>query len=181
MPQVSRRLIHTRSIRAEAYLREDQRWDLVASIQDLKQKDFPIESGNQPGGTPYHDMQLTVTIDMAMQIVDVQAVTRVAPHMGACDTFPEVYRRLIGLNLLHGFRAAVRERVGGTEGCTHLTELTSVLPTVAIQAFAGERRRLGREDGSKPPQLDRCRALRTDGPIVAQLFPRWYRDKGETQ
>ncbi|SPE34161.1 conserved hypothetical protein [Burkholderiales bacterium] len=181
MPQTDRRLIHTRSIHAQAYLREDRLWDLVATIQDIKPKDFPVESGNQPAGAPYHDMQLTVTIDMAMQIVDVQAQTRAAPYMGTCDAFPEVYRRLIGLNLLQGFRAAVRERVGGTQGCTHVTELTSVLPTVAIQAFAGEMRRTWREDGSMPPQLDRCHALRADGPVVAEHYPRWYRGKGETK
>ena len=27
----------------------------------------------------------------------------------------------------------------------------------------------------KPFQLDRCHALRTDGPTVAQFYPRWYR------
>jgi len=182
MTQTNRRLIHTRSIHAEAYLREDKLWDLVATIQDVKQKDFPVESGNQPAGAPYHDMQLTVTIDMAMQIVDVQALTRTAPYMGTCDAFPEAYRTLIGLNLLQGFRAAVRERLGGTQGCTHITELTSVLPTVALQAFAGEMRRLHLGDASTPPpQLDRCRALRTDGPLVATHYPRWYRGKGETK
>jgi len=179
MSQPDRRLVHTRSIRAYAYARADKLWDLVAIVQDVKQNDFPLEVGVRPAGTPYHDMQLTVTIDGAMQILDVQAVTRASPYPGACDVFADVYRKLIGLNLLKGFHQQVRERVGGTEGCTHLTELASILPTLAVQAFAGELHPPVRQSDCKPLQLDRCRALRTDGPFVATHYPRWYRAKGD--
>lgn len=181
MSQTDRRLVHTRLIRGYAYAREDQLWDLVACLQDVKQKDLPLENGIRPAGTPYHDMELTVTIDATMHILDVQARTLAAPYAGACDTFPEVYRQLIGLNLMKGFREQVRDRVGGTQGCTHLTELAFVLPTLAIQAFAGELQAIGRESQSKPLQLDRCRALRADGPFVAAHYPRWYQSQGETE
>jgi len=29
--------------------------------------------------------------------------------------------RLVGLNLMKGFRQAVKERLGGVQGCTHIT------------------------------------------------------------
>ena len=61
----------------------------------------------------------------------------------------------------------------------HLTEMAQVLPTAAMQALAGEV--FGTRDAAsidtgtdKPLQLDRCHALRTDGPAVAQYYPRWY-------
>lgn len=181
MTQTNRRLVHTRSIRVEAYLRDDQLWDLVASLEDVRQRDSLLESGIRRAGDPFHDMQLTVTIGASMQILDVQASTRAAPFMGNCDSFPEVYRQLIGLNLLQGFRAAVLERVGGNQGCTHITELAAVLPTAAIQAFAGAGHRPAHDETAMPRQLDRCRALRLDGPVVAKLYPRWYRDKGEQE
>ena len=90
-------------------------------------------------------------------------------------------RRLAGLNLLHGFRRAVNERLGGVLGCTHLTELTQVLPTAVIQAFAGEviDTRGQAESSEKPFQLDRCHALRADGPAVRTYYPRWYRAAAE--
>jgi hypothetical protein len=31
------------------------------------------------------------------------------------------------------------------------------------------------DDGAKPFQLDRCRALDTRGPAVKRYYPRWYR------
>jgi hypothetical protein len=71
----------------------------------------------------------------------------------------------------------MKERLAGTNGCTHLTELAQVLPTAAIQAFAGDvldtREGGGSEQTVKPFQLDRCHALRSDGPAVAQFYPRW--------
>ena len=33
------------------------------------------------------------------------------------------------------------------------------------------------EAGRRPFQLDRCRALRVDGPAVAKYYPRWYTGK----
>jgi len=62
MTQTNRHLVHTRSIRVEAFLRDDQLWDLVASVQDVRQRDSLLESGIRRAGDPFHDMQLTVPI-----------------------------------------------------------------------------------------------------------------------
>ena len=69
-------------------------------------------------------------------------------------------------------------------GCTHVTELATVLPTAAVQAFAGEvfktrdAAHAGHEKDEKMPwQLDRCHALRLDGPAVAKFYPRWHQPK----
>jgi len=175
MTEMTRRLVHTRSIRVDAYLRHDALWDLVAAIQDIKQRDFPLDGRVTQAGEPVHDMELTVTINPFLQIVAARARTLAAPYMGDCDAFAGAYEKLVGLNLVHGFRAAVRERLGGTKGCTHLTELCSVLPTAAIQAFAGEVLRVDADGAIMPMQLDRCHALRRDGPVVARLYPRWQR------
>ena len=75
------------------------------------------------------------------------------------------------------FRKQLRERLGGVLGCTHITELAQVLPTAVVQAFAGEviDTRGNAEGASQPFQIDRCHALRSDGPVVQQFYPRWYR------
>ena len=120
-----------------------------------------------------------------------EAVSLRVPYPGHCEAIAPDYRQLVGLNLMRNFRRDVRERLGGIAGCTHITEMTNVLPTAAIQAFAGEvvrtrdaspddpaPRRSGRPEGQKPFQLDRCHALRSDGPAVAEFYPRWYRADG---
>jgi hypothetical protein len=185
---VHRRHVHTRAIRVDAYARDDGLWDLEATLVDTKSRDFPLATGIRKAGAPVHDMHLTLTIDTRLNVVDARARSDATPYPGHCETVADDYRRLIGLNLLKDFRRHVRERLGGTLGCSHLTELANVLPTAAIQAFAGEvfkPRDTAHEDhahaSDKPWQLDRCHALKSDGPAVARYYPRWYRPKHETQ
>ncbi len=125
-----------------------------------------------------HDLLLRLTIDTQLNIVAAEAVSDAVPYPGYCDNIGPAYKKLVGLNLLKGFRDGVRQRLSGIQGCTHLTELAQVLPTAAIQAFAGDV--IDTRDGAsadeqshKPFQLDRCHALRSDGAAVAQYYPRW--------
>lgn len=178
-PPTSRRALkHTRAIQVEAYARDDGLWDVDAHISDIKTRDTTLASGIRPAGAPLHDLWLRLTIDIEMNIVEAEAVSDAVPYPGYCDTIGPAYKKLVGLNLMKGFREAVRERLSGIRGCTHLTELVRVLPTATIQAFAGDV--LDTRDGAsddqqsqKPFQLDRCHALRTDGAAVAQYYPRW--------
>jgi hypothetical protein len=185
-----RRFVHTRSIRVDAYARADGLWDLEAVLVDTKGRDFPLATGIRAAGDPVHEMHLTITIDTRLNVVDAQARSAWVPYPGHCETIGPDYRRLIGLNLRHEFRRHVRERLGGTLGCTHMTELATVLPTAAIQAFAGEVFKTRDEataqhagttaqdanaEQRKPWQLDRCHALRTDAPAVERYYPLWYR------
>jgi hypothetical protein len=180
----SRRLVHTRAIRVDAFARSDGLWDIEAELVDTKGGDFQLATGVRKAGDPVHDMRLRVTIDTHLNIVDASAESPWVPYPGHCDQIGPDYRKLVGLNLTQDFRRHVRERLGGVLGCTHITELAGLLPTAAIQAFAGEV--IKTQDASqpvhdevaaqrKPFQLDRCHALRSDGPAVAQFYPRWYR------
>ncbi len=175
----NRRHVHTRSITVEAYARDDGLWDLEAVLTDTKTRDFKLATGIRPAGAPVHDMLLTVTIDTQLNVIAAEAHSRSVPYPEHCGAIAPDYSKLVGLNLLQNFRKLALARLGGIKGCTHLTELATVLPTAAIQAFAGEVFRShesAREsDESKPWQLDRCHALRTDGPAVAQFYPRWHR------
>ncbi len=181
-PAVSPRTpMHTRTVRVEAYRRDDGKWDLDAELVDVKPHDTPLQSGVRRANEPMHTMRLRVTIDDDLAIVDAIAVSDDVPYPGYCETIVGDYRGLVGLNLARGFRAALRERLGDRDGCTHLTELAQSLPTAAIQAFAGDARRQremheqaeGR--GPRPFQIDRCHALRSDGEAVRRYYPAWFR------
>ncbi|MEP6607800.1 MAG: DUF2889 domain-containing protein [Burkholderiaceae bacterium] len=175
----TRRHVHTRSIKVDAYAREDGLWDLEAVLTDTKARDFVLATGLRPAGEPVHDMLLTVTIDAQFNVLAAEVNSRAVPYPQHCGTIAPEYSKLIGLNLLQNFRKSAAARLGGVKGCTHLTELSGVLPTVAIQAFAGEVFRSHETPSdageARPAQLDRCHALRLDGPAVAQFYPRWYR------
>lgn len=137
-PPVSRQLRHRRAICAEAYEREDGLWDIEARLTDEKPRDVALASGVRPNGLPIHELWLRITIDRKLNVVDAEASSDWVPYPGICQTATPAYRALIGLNLFNNFRRDANRLLGGTAGCTHLTELCAVMPTAAIQAFAGD-------------------------------------------
>lgn len=171
---VTREALHTRSITIQAYRRADGLMDIEARLTDTKAHDFALASGLRPAGEAVHDMWVCITINRAYDILEAVSQTDGMPYAGQCDRINPAYGALVGLNLKRGFRKAVLERFGEVRGCTHLTELIGLLPTAAIQAYAGERRENSNHSG-KPFQLDRCHALDTRGPAVAQYYPKWFR------
>jgi hypothetical protein len=172
-----RQLKHRRSIDVQVYARGNGLWEVDARITDVRTRDTPMPSGMLPAGAPIHDMLLRLVIDEQFNVLEAGAQTAAMPYPGECDAYGDRYARLVGLNLMRGFRRDVKERLGGVQACTHLTELTQVLPTAVVQAFAGEviDTRGSADDSAQPFQLDRCHALRVDGPAVKTYYPRWYR------
>ncbi len=137
-PPVPRQLRHCRAIRADAYERADGLWDIEACLTDVKPRDMALASGVRPKGLPIHELWLRITIDRKLNVVDAEASSAWVPYPGLCETANPAYRALIGLNLFSNFRRDAARLLGGTAGCTHLTELCAVLPSAAIQAFAGD-------------------------------------------
>jgi len=174
-PETARTPLHTRSIRVNGFAREDGLLDLEAELIDVKAYDFPTSRGIHRAGQPIHHMWLRITIAKDYTITDAVAHYDAAPYGAQCMAITPDYRGLIGMNLLRGFRLAVKERFGRVAGCTHMSELAAVLPTVAIQARSGERRKtVASNRDQRPFQLDACHALRLDGPVVREFYPRWY-------
>lgn len=174
--QASRLLKHRRQIDVQVYARDDGLWEADARITDVKSHPSRLATGIRPAGEPIHDMLLRVVVDRSLTIVDAGAQSMAVPYPGHCDAHGDTYQRLVGLSLTRGFRQALRERVGGVLGCTHLTELAQVLPTALVQAMAGEviDTRGETADAGRPFQIDRCHALRADGPAVHTHYPRWF-------
>jgi hypothetical protein len=175
---IAREPLHTRSIRVDSFVREDGQWDLEAELIDVKAYDFPTKDGLQrKAGEPIHHMHLRVTINAEFTITDALAVYDAAPYGLHCSAIAPDYHDLVGMNLLRNFRQTVKERYARTAGCTHLTELSYVLPTVAVQTMANKRREeqqsaTGRT--KRPFQLEGCHALRLDGPVAQEFYPQWY-------
>lgn len=178
-----RRPLHRRALDVQVFARDDGLFDVEASLTDTKTHDVPLAGQPRRAGEPIHHMRLLLTVDSQLSITAATSETLWMPYPQACDEHGDAYARLVGLNLMKGFRQAVRERLGGVRGCTHLTELCSVLPTAVLQAMAGSviDTREGDAAGNPPFQLDRCHALRRDGPTVAKFYPRWHQEPATTE
>ena len=172
-----RQLVHCRRIDVQIYARGQGLWEVDAHITDKRSQAIPMAFGTLPAGEPIHDMLLRLVVNESFDIVEAGAETRAMPYPGHCETYGDLYSRLVGLNLLKGFRREVQQRLGGVQGCTHINELSLVLPTAVVQAFAGTviDVRGASEDSPQPFQIDRCHALRAEGDVVKVFFPRWHR------
>jgi hypothetical protein len=174
--QAQRLLKHRRQIDVQVYSRDDGLWEADARLSDVKTHDSRLATGVRPAGEPIHDMLLRIVVDRGLTVVAAGAQSLSVPYPGHCDAHGDTYGQLVGLNLMRGFRQALRERVGGVLGCTHITELAQVLPTAVVQAMAGEviDTRGESKTAERPFQIDRCHALRSDGPAVRTHYPRWF-------
>lgn len=169
-----RELMHIRNIRCQGFRRQDGLWDIEAVLEDTKAYSFDNKDrAGVAAGEPVHLMAIRLTIDEDLRVHGAEAVTDAAPFR-ICGDVAERFRSLIGLTIGRGWRKAVLAHMSGVAGCTHLTELLlGPLTTTAMQSvFAARARRLAAESpGSRPPVIDTCYALRSDGPIVAREWP----------
>jgi hypothetical protein len=133
----------------------------------------------QPG-EPLHDMWLRVTLDDALVVRDVVAVAAGHPFR-ACPEITGNFTRLVGETIGAGWSKRVRALLGGVAGCTHLVDLLGPIGTVAFQTIKSERgRALAKPAGApapadpsrrRPPLIDSCHAMRSDGEVVKRYWP----------
>ncbi|WP_138379862.1 DUF2889 domain-containing protein [Luteithermobacter gelatinilyticus] len=183
----ARKRLHTRTIICDGYEREDGLWDIEGHMTDVKS--YPFENrwrGPIQPGDPIHDMSIRMTVDDDLVIRDIEAVTDHSPFE-MCPHITAAYKKLVGVRIGPGWRREIKTRVGGVEGCTHLTELFTPLATVAIQTVMTalmkrreqQKKELGKDlaDSRKkkrPPVLNTCHAWASDSPVVREHAPDFY-------
>jgi hypothetical protein len=153
---VAREQLHFRHIELRGFRRVDGLYDIEARLVDTKTEEIALPSGRTiPQGAPLHDMSIRLVVDESLEVRDIVAATDAAPY-GVCRDATQTLQCLRGLRIGRGWSAAVRERLGGPRGCTHLTELLGPLATVALQTFWTVRK-------DHPEQTDATgRSIKTD-------------------
>jgi hypothetical protein len=190
-PPVGRQHLHTRKVTCQGFYRDDGLFDIEGRITDEKTYEHASDwRGTLKPGDFIHDMSIRLTIDHRFTIVDVEAVTDKSPYQICGDITPN-FKRLIGLRIGAGFTRAVKERLGGVHGCTHLVELLGPVATTAFQT-AGSRKvqelqtahriKIGKppapHDPTKPQRkpymLDNCHAWASDSEVTRRWVPQFY-------
>lgn len=176
--------LHRRALTIEGYDREDGLLDIEGHIVDTKTYAFSNDwRGDVKPGMPVHEMWIRLTIDEKFLIHDVEATTDFGPFPPCHDVAPN-FKNLKGLRLGPGWNRKMREKVGGTKGCTHIVEMLAQVATVAYQTMVkryedGKRAREARGEPKpavtkKPPVIGTCHALAEDGPVVRRWWPEFY-------
>lgn len=170
---VPREEMHARRISCRGFRREDGLWDIEAELLDEKTHPMPnVERGHIPAGATIHGMKIRVTIDRAALIHEAEVAMDDVPFT-VCGAVAPDFKALKGLTIGPGFLRAVRERFGGTKGCTHVVDLLRPLAVVAWQTLLPFSLEDGEEIASRA--FDTCHALAVDGPMVARHWPEFRR------
>ena len=184
-PGVERRQYHSRKYDVQGFFRADGLWDIEGRMTDTKTYAFHnSHRGDVPAGEPVHDMLLRITIDDNLVIQGAEASTEYGPY-NVCANITPNYAKLIGLRIGPGFHRKVKERLGGTHGCTHLTELLYPMATVCYQTAYASRNQARRDFGleveetptdpdKRPGHLNTCHALDVTGPVIKETWPQYY-------
>jgi len=192
-PPIGRQHLHTRRVVCQGFFRDDGLWDIEGRITDEKTYEHANEwRGPLKPGDFVHDMSIRLTIDHTFTIVDAEAVTDKSPY-SMCGDIAPAFRKLIGLRIGGGFHRAVRERLGGVHGCTHIVELLGPVATTAFQTVSSQKARdLNREHREKagtlpskdpnaapkprrkPYMLDTCHTWASDSEVTRRWVPHFY-------
>ncbi|WPN44694.1 MULTISPECIES: DUF2889 domain-containing protein [unclassified Pseudomonas] len=173
-----RQPLHTRQVICTGYLRSDGLIDLEGTLLDSKHHDHDAFYKVITAGAPVHRMRIVITADLQFNIRNVEAVMDDFPTP-FCPEIVSAYKSLIGLKVGPGFKKQMIQRVGGVQGCTHLTELLGPMATTLYQSTVdllreAERERAAREPGyvvPKPWFLGTCHAHHPDREEVRKRWP----------
>jgi hypothetical protein len=126
----SARVVRTRVL--ELYRADSDSYAFRSSLVD-RSHNGQYESGL--GSEIIHDFAIAGRIDRSnLRICElhIEAVTHPYP---ACPNIIGVAQKLVGISLNVGWRKAVLEHLGGTQGCTHVTTLLLGLSELTTQFF----------------------------------------------
>ncbi len=183
-PPAAREAIHTRQVTCQGYRRGDGLWDIEGHLTDVKTYGFDNnDRGRIEAGEPIHEMWIRLTIDDDFTVRAIEAVTSHGPYRN-CPAITPNYQAVVGLKITTGWTRAVKQRLSGVHGCTHLTELLGPVATTAFQTIFPLRMRERRElakakdrtpaDGAPPSLLNTCHIYASNGDYVRRNWPEHY-------
>jgi hypothetical protein len=157
-----RELLHNRDILMRGYRRADGLYDIEAHLTDTKSYAFENQDrGTIRPGEALHGMWVRLTVGEDMVIRACEAVSDFTPYRICPEVTPN-FAALAGVSVGPGFNRAVKERLGGALGCTHLREVLAQMATVAFQTIgpmrwrkAAEARAAAIARGEAPPPAKR--------------------------
>jgi hypothetical protein len=172
----TREKLHTRVITCQGYKREDGLYDIEGHMVDTKAFDFPNQhrGGVIKKDEALHDMWARITIDKTLMIHDAEACIDYAPY-NYCHSISDIFKSLIGVQIARGWRKQTQLLMGGTKGCTHLTELLGPMATTAYQTLSTEI--FGKHEETNYPQqlLNTCHSLAETSPVIKEFWPQAYK------
>ncbi len=113
----------------------------LVSKRDIGIEAFELENGNLMLEAtlldPYHLIRLNLHIEpFSKEIVHVKCEFANHPHQG-CNYLANKAQQLLGLKIERGISKHILQKIGGSEGCVHLRELSMETINFAATTLVG--------------------------------------------
>ncbi len=168
--------IHSRTITVNSYEIDDSSLLVEGSLVD--ERFFPSFYYSRsefldPGIV--HDIRVEMKVTLpALEISEARARMHRIP-IGECLGVESSAAKVVGLRIRPGFFRALRERLGGTAGCVHMTTLVYHMGAAAVQGMWAVLSRKREGGGSRALDYDSdilknsCWLWREDGPFFEKV------------
>jgi hypothetical protein len=164
-------LVHSRDIAIRTYDLGDRRILVEGRLRDKRYRPRVGEAFEST--RLVHDMVARITVHGPdMVIENVEAEMPHYPREGCEEALPWM-KKLVGERIVGGFTQRVKDLVGNSKGCAHLTSLFITMGPAAVQgfwaAYGVDRSQVRLDDPRIKQVVNTCHLWREDGPIMQAL------------
>jgi hypothetical protein len=168
--------VHERRVEIKSYPINDDRVVVEGWLRDERLVDaYHWDGRDRPAGV-VHWMCVRMLIgEWPLKILDAEAEMPGIPH-DLCRTTLDSIKKIVGMPIVAGYTEEVKRRLGGIEGCAHLTYLIMTMGPAALHGFWTQRSRVRRAVPTSLEDMEglqylinSCQLWQEDGPLMEQI------------
>jgi hypothetical protein len=168
--------VHERHLEFRTYPLEDERMIIEGWLRDERLvPGYHWNGKSRPTGVVHWMCVRLLVGGWPVTILDAEAEMPDIPHE-LCPTTLESVKRIVGLSIVSGYSEEVHRRLGGVQGCAHLTHLIVTMGPAALHGYwtqiSRQRRPIPRsldEFLGLPQLINSCKLWREDGPFMQMI------------
>ena len=166
--------IQDRNIDISSYSYDDDHIVVSGELLDRRLVATFSSAGERREPGIVHHMQICMKVETAsLSIVEIEARMAEVPH-DECPRMVSSVEKIQGLTISPGFTSIVKKRLGGLNGCIHLTTLLLSMAPAVMQGYWTHGHRNVHppkvsDDELEQYLVDTCWVWRREGPLVGKV------------